>query len=111
MRREVEAPGKRDDAFVVALDGERAVGYAALGFGTNEPHDAWHDMTGVLRSHRGRGIASALKRAQIRWAKQNGISRLVTGNHEDNAPIRHLNDALGYRPTAVRVLLRGPIVD
>ena len=31
---------------------------------------AFHDMTGVHRAFRGRGIASALKRAEIRWAKE-----------------------------------------
>ena len=34
---------------------------------------ALHDMTGVKRALRGRGIAGALKRAEIAWAKRAGL--------------------------------------
>ena len=35
---------------------------------------AWHDMTAVARAQRGRGIATALKRATIAWAGRPGSS-------------------------------------
>ena len=47
---------------------------------------AWHDMTAVRPAWRGRGIASALKRATIAWAIANGLEALETGNDEANAP-------------------------
>jgi GNAT superfamily N-acetyltransferase len=66
-------------------------------------------MTGVRRSWRGRGVARALKAAQIGWAKANGFEELHTRNDERNAPIRRLNAQLGYRPGIGRIHLRGPL--
>ena len=56
----------------------------------------WHDMTGVRRAFRGRGVASALKRAEIAWAKQAGYESLQTTNEVRNEPIRRLNERHGY---------------
>jgi mycothiol synthase len=66
-------------------------------------------MTGVKRAWRGRGVAGALKRAQVAWAKQQGYERLVTSNEMRNEPIRRLNARLGYREAPGRVLMRGPL--
>ena len=66
-------------------------------------------MTGVLRAWRRRGIAGALKRAEIAWAKQNGFTKLCTGNEERNEPSRRLNEKYGYRPEPGTVTVRGPI--
>ena len=66
-------------------------------------------MTGVKRSWRGRGIAGALKRAQITWAKEQGYERLATPNELRNEPIRRLNARLGYREAPGRVMMRGPL--
>ena len=66
-------------------------------------------MTGVRRDWRGRGIAGALKRTQLAWAKANGYERLETANETRNVPIQRLNERLGYRPFAERVRLRGPL--
>ena len=53
-------------------------------------------MTGVRRAFRGRGIAGALKRAEIAWAKQAGYETLQTNNEVRNEPIRRLNERHGY---------------
>ena len=58
---------------------------------------------------RGRGIARALKAAQIAWAMREGYERLETANEVRNAPIRKLNADFGYRPIPGRALLRGPL--
>ena len=72
LRKDMEGAGDRPDAtFVALVDGEVA-GYAKLSLSTSDTKTGYHDMTGVLRAHRGRGIAAALKRAQIAWAKQAG---------------------------------------
>jgi GNAT superfamily N-acetyltransferase len=65
-------------------------------------------MTGVKRSFRGRGIASALKRAEIAWAKRAGFRTLETWNDDQGAPIRALNEKHGYRPKTGSVTLRRP---
>ncbi len=98
------------DAVFVAFAGGEVVAYAKLSLlpgGTSQ--NAYHDLTAVKRAWRGRGIAGALKRAQITWAKENGYERLVTMNEERNEPIRRLNERYGYRVEPGRVTLRTAI--
>jgi GNAT superfamily N-acetyltransferase len=101
----------RPERTFVALAGDEVVGYGRLGLHDTRPETATHRMTGVKRAWRGRGIAGALKRAQIAWAKEEGLERLETTNEERNEPIRRLNLALGYRKAPGRILLRGPLAD
>jgi len=93
---------------LVALEGGEVIGYATLGdYGDRQ---ALHLMTGVRRSARGRGLAGALKRAQIAAAHAAGLRRLVAYNNEANEPIKRLNVALGYVPQPTMSILRGPLV-
>jgi predicted GNAT superfamily acetyltransferase len=88
------------------VDGE-VVGYSTLGdFGDGA---ALHLMTGVRRSWRSRGVARALKAAQIELARSAGVSRLVAFNDATNAPMQRLNVALGYRLHPVYATFRGPL--
>ena len=100
----------KDRVIVVALDGDRVVGYATLAPLGAQPDALEHELTAVLRSHRRRGIAEALKREQIRWAAAAGYRRLITYTQEGNDAMRSLNLKLGYveRPSAIGV--RGPLV-
>ena len=101
--------GDRPEAtFVAVADGE-VVGYAKFSLTDAQPTTAYHDMTGVRRAWRGRGVAGALKAAELRWAKEHGYELLRTQNEERNTPIRRLNERFGYRPAPGRILLRGPI--
>ena len=102
-------PSSPRDATFVALAGAEVVGYAQLTTTAAQPQAAFHDMTAVKRAWRGRGIAGALKRAQIAWAKEHGYERLETENEARNEPIRRLNSALGYRPALGHVILDGPL--
>ena len=88
--------GDRPEAVFVALEGDAVLGYAKLAFADETTERAFHDLTGVKRAHRGRGIAAVLKAAQIAWAKEQGFSSLQTSNEVRNAPIRHLNQKHGY---------------
>jgi GNAT superfamily N-acetyltransferase len=106
---DMQGSSDRPDATFVALAGDEVVGYAKFSLTAAQPAVAFHDMTGVKRAWRGRGVAGALKRAQIGWAKANGYERLETGNEVRNEPIRRLNASLGYRETPGRVLMRGPL--
>ncbi len=109
--RDVDRPGIPPEAFMVALDeatGE-VVGYASLLFVPGSTTVAWHDMTAVRRDWRGRGMATALKRATIAWAIGNGLTALVTGNDEANDGMRAVNARLGYAPLPDEVFLRGPL--
>jgi mycothiol synthase len=96
-------------AIFVAIADREVVGYAKLEVTNADPKLALHELTGVKRAWRGRGIARALKQAQIAWAKREGFQRLQTVNAVDNAPIRRLNDEFGYVPIPGRIRLRGPV--
>jgi GNAT superfamily N-acetyltransferase len=93
------------DAYFIALDDRGGV----AGYGYLEEQDGtWrHGFTAVARAHRGRGIAGAIKRAQIRFAKQNGIAALETAN-ELRVPLLGLSRRLGYEHLCDEVVLRGP---
>ena len=97
---EEEVPGP---VTFVALDGGNVVGAAAL----LDKVDglAEHGLTAVLRSHRGRGIATALKQALILWASENGYRELTTWTQDGNAAMQAVNLKLGYlpRPAVINV--------
>ena len=83
---------------LIALDGELVVGYAALELRNQAEGIVGNDLTAVLRSHRRRGIAGALKRTQIAWAAEHGYKRLTTSTNAYNEPMRRLNEKLGFWP-------------
>lgn len=93
----------------VALDGDALVGYAALRAVPATPARLEHGLTAVLRSRRGRGIATALKQAQIAWAAAKGYRELVTSTHQGNAAMRAVNLKLGYVEHASAVVVSGSL--
>jgi GNAT superfamily N-acetyltransferase len=111
--RDVDRSAIPPGGFAVAVDDAtgRAVGYANLQLLPGNPNVAWHGMTAVARAWRGRGVATALKRATIRWAAANGIGAVETANDTDNAPMRAVNVHLGYRPLPDEVYFRGALAD
>ena len=108
--RDVDRVSIPPDAFMVAIDDAsgQVIGYASLvvrrpdGIGE-------HDMTAVRRAWRGRGIATALKLATIRWAIDHGLNALETGNEETNLPMQAVNRRLGYAPQPDELTLRGSV--
>ena len=108
LAHDMQGPGDRPEATFVALAGDEVVGYAKFSLTPAQATTAHHDLTGVKRAWRGRGVARALKARQIAWAKANGYEELRTRNDERNAPIRRLNDEFGYRPTIGRIYVQGP---
>jgi RimJ/RimL family protein N-acetyltransferase len=76
-----------------------------------DPHLAEHGLTSVAASHRNRGIATALKQAQIAWASRSGYRELMTSTQADNAPMRAVNDKLGYEPRPAWIRVEGALAD
>jgi GNAT superfamily N-acetyltransferase len=109
LSMDMQGTGDRPEATFVALEGDDVVAYAKLSLSLARPHVAMHDITGVRRDWRGRGIAGALKAAEIAWAKENGYERLETDNEERNEPIRRLNERYGYVLTPGTITVRGRI--
>jgi GNAT superfamily N-acetyltransferase len=109
LSMDMQGAGDSPDATFVALADGEVVAYAKLSLSRARPTVAMHDMTGVRRAWRGRGIAGALKAAEIAWAKEHGYERLETQNEERNEPIRRLNVRHGYVVTPGSVTVRGPV--
>jgi mycothiol synthase len=108
MAHHMQRPTDSPKATFIALAGEEVVGFAKLSLTALAA--AGHAMTAVKRAWRGRGIAGALKAAEINWALANGYTELHTSNEERNIPIKRLNARLGYRPGIGRIHLVGPIL-
>jgi GNAT superfamily N-acetyltransferase len=92
-----EASWFRADGQILAADGDRWVGLAAVGY-NEETRTAYNAFTGVDRDYRGRGLALALKLLAIQRAREYGATSMRTGNDSRNAPILAINRKLGYRP-------------
>lgn len=56
------------------------------------------DYTGVLREHRGKGLAQAVKLLGIENAKSQGAAKVRTSNDERNEPMLAINQKLGFKP-------------
>jgi RimJ/RimL family protein N-acetyltransferase len=82
------------DNILVAMERTVFAGYTHLHqVGASHVHLAG---TGVRRSHHNRGIASALKRASLRFASERGIKTIHTDNHVSNAAIIAANRKAGF---------------
>ncbi len=94
---------------LVALDGGVVVGAAGvMRYGARE--DALeHVMTTVARTHRGRGIAQALKQACVHWAAGAGYRELVTWTQQGNDAMQAVNLKAGFRPGHVSITVEGPL--
>lgn len=101
-RKVFERPGSSSDSIFVAREGERIVGLSYLVM--RDTGDAEVGDTGVLQTHRRRGIARVLKLMATRWAAQRGIPRVHTDNRTDNAGMLALNTELGFKPGEVIVV-------
>lgn len=91
-----EHPNYLPDAYFVALDGDEYVGLTNLWNAQADPTERYQGLTGVRRSHRGRGIAQALKIHGIAYAKSQGIKTIKTWNDATNRPMLSINERLGF---------------
>ena len=58
------------------------------------------DLTGTLAAYRGRGLARFAKTDSLRRLFELGVRSVATANDDSNAPMRALNESLGFRPHA-----------
>ncbi|HZT90504.1 MAG TPA: GNAT family N-acetyltransferase [Gaiellaceae bacterium] len=94
------------DAFFVALDDARVLGYGYLAV---DGDAGTHGFTAVARDARGRGVAGSIKRAQIAWARERGLRTLRAANELRLTQMLALNAKLGYRRLHTELVLRGPL--
>jgi GNAT superfamily N-acetyltransferase len=106
---ELRLPGLIEECAIVAMAGRTVVGYALIVREEARPTVGTHEMTAVARAWRGRGVARAMKEAQIALARSSGLETLEADNERRNAPMRALNASLGYLPIPANIQLRGPL--
>jgi GNAT superfamily N-acetyltransferase len=87
---------------VVVADGEGRIVSLSWLLVDHERRRAENEWTATLPQLRGRGLARLAKSATIRWAADQGLNEIVTGNDPDNVPMRELNRRLGYVELFVR---------
>lgn len=88
-------PDFRPDTYLVALDGERWIGLNQLR-PLADSRVVYNGFTAVLRAYRGRGVATALKVKNLRWALQQGYHEVRTWNSSLNGPMLAVNQRLGF---------------
>jgi GNAT superfamily N-acetyltransferase len=93
------------EAYFIALEDDRVLGFGYL---EHEGEEWRNGFMAVARDARGRGVAGAIKRAQIAWAKQHGVATLRTANEVRLTGMLALNRRFGYRPLYDEIVLRGP---
>jgi RimJ/RimL family protein N-acetyltransferase/N-acetylglutamate synthase-like GNAT family acetyltransferase len=99
--REWDEPDMDHDSSTAVLDGEgKVVAFSFLQVSGDRAH---HGFTGTVAEHRGRGLATAAKRATLRKAAERGVTRVTTSNAEENAAIRAINRKLGFEPIGEHV--------
>lgn len=97
QERTLGDPGFRPDGQFIALDAGQWVGMSALWTAQGDPGKLYTGLTGVVRSHRRKGIATALKVRSFDFAKEYGAKIIETDNEENN-PMYLLNMKLGFEP-------------
>ena len=85
------------EANFLAREGDQLVGISSLWKDVNGTDKLWVGLTGVLRSHRRRGIATALKVVATRFAKEYG-AKIIEADNEENNPMYQINMVLGFKP-------------
>lgn len=94
LRQRLEPEAVLKDAFYIAVMDKAFVGMSSLwNYGTHLETE----FTGVLPDYRGRGVAALLKLLGIRYAQHHGFSEIRTTNDAGNAPMRRLNERLGFK--------------
>jgi GNAT superfamily N-acetyltransferase len=83
---------------MVARDGRQLVGLTSVAVRDAATRRLNTMFTGVERSHRGRGLATALKATHALALRNAGWRSITTQNMEGNEPILASNRKLGFQP-------------
>jgi GNAT superfamily N-acetyltransferase len=85
------------DGYFIARQGGEYIGVCDVHLRGAAPGQVVHGFTGVRRDFRRQGIATALKRSAIRYAREAGYRTIRTNNRPADAAMLALNERLGFR--------------
>lgn len=105
VRETYDHPSFDTELSQVVCVGDEPVGTSLI-YADRSTGRAVHGGTGVLASHRGRGLGLLLKRVVLARAREVGIGRVFTANDETNAAMLAINRRLGFAPFATRTAWR-----
>jgi GNAT superfamily N-acetyltransferase len=97
LQRSLAHPNFMPEGVFVAVDKGQYVALSELWSSQADLKKLFTGLTGVLRSHRRRGLATAVKVRAICFAQRYGATILETDNEENN-PMFQLNLQLGFQP-------------
>ncbi|MDR7538498.1 MAG: GNAT family N-acetyltransferase [Armatimonadota bacterium] len=96
VRHLLKNPGWIPKAHFLVVDGDRYVAQSNLFRSERLPDVLYQGITGTRRAYRGRGLALALKLRTVEYARRGGYREIRTWNDSLNAPMLHINTALGF---------------
>lgn len=84
------------DGWFVAIDNGEYVGMSNLWLSQAARNILYTGLTGVVRSYRKRGVATALKLRAIEYAREKGVGEVRTWNESNNQGMLDINVRLGF---------------
>ena len=99
----VERPEWKPNLVLLAEVNGEWVGECHVAPKAEFPHVGMQWLTGVVKAHRGHGIATALKVRAYEKSREAGVTIMTTENHEDNAPMLAINRKFGFQPEPTMV--------
>jgi GNAT superfamily N-acetyltransferase len=96
VRRQIENPDALLDGYFIAKEGTNWIGESFLRKNPEQPKVLYQGLTGVLREHRRKGVAMALKLKTISYAQEHGYDVIKTWNATVNEGMLGINVKLGF---------------
>lgn len=105
--REFENATFAPESWFIAHRADEWVGMSIISTDPSTPGLFYADVTGVRRSYRRHGVATAMKLRAIEYVRAQGGQIIETDNEENN-PMLDLNLSLGFKPRPAFLEFRKP---
>ena len=101
----LQSPHFLPSGYQIAVDQENGAYVGSTALNRKDGDILGTGLTGVLRSHRRRGIAMALKLYAIGYARSVNAREIHTGNAAISLAMLAINEALGFAKQPVWILM------